>query len=79
MLSLSQQRIFLQLVDKNAQPKAFAVEVGLNLDEVRYHFQYISQYRENISLADKIAEIRRSNLTKKQQEKAIKGLRNDKV
>lgn len=77
MLSLSQQRIFLQLVDKSAQPKAFAAEIGLNLDEVRYHFQYITQYRENVSIADKIIEIRKSNMNKKQQEKAIKDLRND--
>jgi hypothetical protein len=75
MLSLSKQKEFLALVDSNAQPKAYANQLGMTLDEVRQHFSLIGQYRENCALADKIAELRKSSAPKKVQDKQIEELR----
>jgi hypothetical protein len=47
------------------------------LEEVHTHMVNIGRYRENVMLADKIREIRLSNMTKRQQGQLIWGIRKE--
>lgn len=76
-LSLSQQKIFVELVDRGAPPKAFAKQLGLSLEDIRKELVHLASYRKSIELADKISEIRKSSMTKKVQQKKIEELRGD--
>lgn len=76
-LSLSQQKDFVKLVDSNAKPKAYLKLLGLSLDEVRLELRYLATYRKNVELADKIAEIRKSSISKTKQDKQIEKLRKE--
>lgn len=72
---MSQQKTFVDLVNKGAQPKAYMRQLGMSLEDVRKEMTYLDGYRKNIELAEKIADIRKSNLTKPLQEKEIKKVR----
>jgi hypothetical protein len=67
-------RIFLELIDSNAQIAAFKKSLGLSKDQVLGHMKYVTFYREIVALTEQIKPLLKK---KKGNEKTIGRLRNE--
>lgn len=77
LLSLSDIRKFVELVDSNAGAKHFSKLLGLSLDQVKMHLTNLDYYRRYIVTADTIEKIRNdSSLSTKQKLTKIAEARN---
>ena len=67
-------KIFLTLIDSNAQIAAFKKTIGLSKDQVLGHMQHVIFYRQVVKLTEEIKPLIRN---KKGNEDRIEQLRNE--
>ncbi len=70
LLSLSDIKKFVELIDSNAGAKHFLKILNLTLPQVQEHMQHLSYYRDYIKTADAIVEVRNNPLLSAKEKSA---------